>query len=216
MREKCERCNNISTNEVFINGKLVSLCKKCYELHIKSKPKFFLVRHIEGRKNFWIDTNNGQAFEECNIPYNTAKHGLCQTLKRKVLKKVVDDGSHPLVFKAKETTTPKLTKRRITVPFRDDYGRKNSWTFEPYDIMEVIKGLEKDMSDRELCIRVCAPREAIKKLRYKLIGKLLEKIKEETKEKKEKPKKKIVKIAGGDKNGKPNKYPKTRGINYIE
>lgn len=146
----------------------------------------FLVKHTEGRKQFWTEITNGERFERCNLPYSQCKHGLCQILKRKVLKKVINDNFEPLVFKAIKPESPVFHKKTVTEPFIDGYGMRSSWTFTPYEISDVIKGLEKDMNDRELCIKVCAPRDAVKKLRYKLEAGLIEKLLGKNKERKTK------------------------------
>ena len=107
-------------------------------------------------------------------------------MKRKVLKKVVNDKFEPLVFKAIKAESPVFHKKTVTESFTDAYGRRSSWTFSPYEISEVIDGLEEDLNDRELCIKVCAPREAVKKLRYKLEAGLIEKLLGKNKEEKTK------------------------------
>lgn len=135
----------------------------------------FLVKHIENKKSFWIDINNGQQFEPCNIPYNLCKHGLCETLKRKVLKKIVNDNFPPLVFKAVDSENPILPKKTVSISYKDENKGTSTWTFTPYEISEVIAGLEEDLSDSKLCILVCCPRDVVKKLRHKLEGGLMEK-----------------------------------------
>lgn len=62
----------------------------------------FLVKCIEDKKVYWIDLDTGQQFEKCNVPYKQCKHGLCKILKRKVLKKSIDDSFEPLVFMEKQ------------------------------------------------------------------------------------------------------------------
>lgn len=139
----------------------------------------FLVKCIENERNYWIDISTGQQFEKCNVPYNLARHGLCKTLNRKVLKKIINDGFEPLVFMSIEKTNPKLPQKGISFPYRTEDKAKATWFFAPYGIMEAIKGLEEDMSDRELSIMLFAPRNVVKELRYKLEGGLIEKIMKE-------------------------------------
>jgi len=136
----------------------------------------FLVKHTENKSNHWIDISTGQKFEKCNVPYSRCQHGLCEVLRRKVLKKVVNDGFEPLVFMSIEKTIPKLPKKGISFPYRNEDGLKSTWTFTPYEIMEAIEGLNEDLSDRELAILLFAPRDVVKKLRYKLEGGYIEKI----------------------------------------
>ena len=139
----------------------------------------FLIKCIEDKKIFWQDLENGQQFEKCNVPWKIAKHGLCQTLERKVLKKVENDGFEPLVFKAIRKKNPKLPKKGASFTYKNEDGLNATWTFTPYEIMTAIKGLNDDLNDRELCIKLFAPRDVVKKLRYKLTGGLIEKIEKE-------------------------------------
>ena len=124
----------------------------------------FLVKNGE---DSWIDITSGDIYEKCGVPYNQAKEGLCEILGKKVLKKEIKDGFQPYLFKAVDTPI-KLPKNKISVPFRDINGKKTMWTFDKLDILEVIQGMEEELNDRELCIRVCASRDAIKKLRDRL------------------------------------------------
>ena len=110
-------------------------------------------------------------------------------MDRTLIKKVINDNFEPLVFKAIKPESPVFHKKTVTEPFIDGYGMRSSWTFTPYEISRVIAGLEKDMNDRELSIKVCAPREAVKKLRYKLEAGLIEKLLGKNNEQKAKRKK---------------------------
>ena len=171
----------------------------------------FLVRCIENKSNHYIDLSNGQEFEKCDVPYKMANHGLCGILKRKVLKKLVNDSFEPLVFKSINTITPKLPKKGISLPYKNEDGLKSTWNFTPFEIMESIKGLNDDLNDRELAIMLFCPRDVVKKLRFKLTGGLIEKIMNEI---------------GGDINGNrkrrtkirvttSNRTPYVRGISTI-
>ena len=132
----------------------------------------FLVKNGE---DSWIDITSGDIYEKCGVPYTQAEEGLCEILGKKVLKKKIKDGFEPYLFKARDVPR-KLPKNRITVPFKDANGKKTSWTFDKLDILEVIEGIEKELNDRELCIRVCAPRDAVKKLKDRLSGNEIDKI----------------------------------------
>ena len=147
----------------------------------------FLVKCTENKKNIWIDVDNGQQFEKCNVPYKQCKHGLCAILKRKVLKKNVDDGSEHLVFMSVEKMNPQLPKKGISFQYKNEDGLNATWNFTPYEITIAIKCLNEDRNDRELAVKLFAPRDVVKKLRYKLTGGLIEKIEKEL---------------GGDINGK--------------
>lgn len=157
----------------------------------------FLVKCIEDKKVFWIDLDNGQKFEKCNVPYKTANHGLCQILQRKVLKKTIPDNFEPLVFKALKKKTPKLPKKGTSLTYKNEDGLSATWNFTPYEVMQAIKGLNDDLNDRELCVKLFAPRDVIKKLRYKLTGGLIEKIEKEI---------------GGGTNGRKKRRTKVRTI----
>ena len=166
----------------------------------------FLVKCTEDKKGIWQDLDNGQKFEKCSVPWKIAKHGLCETLQRKVLKKVENDGFEPLVFKAKRKKNPKLPKKDVSFTYKNEDGKKSTWTFTPYEIMTAIKGLNDDLNDRELCVKLFCPRDVAKKLRYKLTGGLAEKIEREI---------------GGDKSGKRKRRTKVRvatssGITHIK
>ena len=150
----------------------------------------FLVKCIEDKKIHWVDLDNGQKFEKCSVPWKIAKHGLCETLQRKVLKKVENDSFEPLVFKSIKKKNPKLPKKGVSFTYKNDNGLSVTWNFTPYEVMEAIKGLNDDLNDRELCVKLFAPRDVVKKLRYKLTGGLIEKIEKEI---------------GGDKSGKRTK-----------
>ena len=143
----------------------------------------FLVRCIENKNNFWIDLNNGQQFEKCKIPYTMAKHGLCGTLNRKVLKKTTNDGFEPLVFMSVEKINPKLPKKGISFPYKNDDGARVTWTLISYEIIQAIgemeEGWDDKTMDKKICIKLFCPREVAKKLRYKLEGGLIEKIEKE-------------------------------------
>lgn len=139
----------------------------------------FLVKCIENKTNHWIDINSGQQFERCNVPYNLCEHGLCATLNKKVLKKTIPDNFEPLVLMSIEKTSPKFPKKDISFSYMNEDGMKSTWTFTPYEIMEAIEGLNEDMNDRELAVMLFAPRDVVKKLRYKLTGGLIEKIMKE-------------------------------------
>ena len=127
----------------------------------------FLVRYIEGKDSSWIDITSGEQFEVCNVPYNLAKHGLCATLGKKVIKKIVDDGFQPLVFmsKGKQEELPK----RIRAEFLDIYKHKQYWQFEPHEVFEIQRGIDEGLSVSEIARRVSAPEEAVRKATYKLI-----------------------------------------------
>ena len=147
----------------------------------------FLVKCTENKKNTWIDLDTEQQFEKCDVPYKMAHHGLCQILKRKVLKKNVDDGSKYKVFMSVEKANPQLPKKGISFPYKNEDGLNATWNFTPYEITIAIKCLNEDRNDRELAVKLFAPRDVVKKLRYKLEGGLTEKIEKEL---------------GGDINGK--------------
>ena len=155
----------------------------------------FLVKCIENKNIYWQDLDNGQQFEKCNVPYKTANHGLCQILKRKVLKKTINDNFEPLLFKSIKKTNPKIPKKGISFPYKNEEGLNATWNFTPFEIITAIKGLNEDLNDRELCIKLFAPRDVIKKLRYKLTGGLIEKIEKEL---------------GGDIDGKRKRRTKIR------
>ena len=135
----------------------------------------FLVKYKSEKEEYWIDINNGERFVECDVPWKIAKHGLCKILKRKVIKKIADDGFPPLVFKSMNPESPKFPNKRVSVPFRDADGKKSTWIFEPYEISEAIKGIQEGLNDKKLCIKVGCPHEAATKLRSKLEGGLMEK-----------------------------------------
>ena len=139
----------------------------------------FLIKYVEDKKIFWQDLDSGQQFEKCSVPWKIAKHGLCETLQRKVLKKVENDGFEPLVFKAVKKRNPKLPKKGVSFTYKNEDGLNATWNFTPFEIMTAIKGLNDDLNDRELCIKLFAPRDVVKKLRYKLTGGLIEKIEKE-------------------------------------
>ena len=144
-------------------------------METQNESKYFLVK----QENIWIDISTGQEFEKCNVPYKQCKHGLCQILKRRVLKKIVNDGSKHLVFMSTEKKNPKLPKKDVSFTYKNEDGKKSTWIFTPYEIMRAIKGLNDDLNDRELCVMLFAPRDVVKKLRYKLTGGLIEKIEKE-------------------------------------
>ena len=84
---------------------------------------------------------------------------------------------------------------KVAIPYRNEDGKKSTWNFSFYEITEAIEGLNDDLNDRELCVKLFCPRDVAKKLRYKLTGGLAEKIEREI---------------GGDKSGKRKRRTKVR------
>ena len=142
--------------------------------------KRFLVKHKGHVNTYWIDINSGRKFERLKgIPYEEAQHGLCETLGKLVLKKVVDDGSECMIFIAKDKVFKEPYQRRITVQYKEkirnvQFLRK--WTFEPYELSETVKYIDEDKNDKEISLIIGTPKDAIKVLRSKLTDFLFDKI----------------------------------------
>lgn len=99
--------------------------------------------------------------------------------------------------------TTELMKRKFTVPFIDGYKKRNTWTFStPIEIKELIRGINNDLSDKELCICLGCPREAVKNVRKKVLAEM------ETIERK-------LERLGGDEYGRGNKTVAIGRVSHI-
>ena len=127
---------------------------------------------VKENKEF-VDLSDGTMYKPFTlVPYEQAKHGLCQEMGKPVLKKVVDDGFNPLLFIAKKNQ--KDLPKRIRAEYTDNNKRRQQWLFEPYEVAELKKGLDEGLSERQIAIRIFAPQEAVEKATFKLVNSLKE------------------------------------------
>jgi len=133
---------------------------------ITNNYQVYLVKKINGRDVTWINITNGTEFEKFDIPYEDAVHGLCSQTGKIVLKKRINDGFEPLVLISKEPPAEDRYKaiKPITVEFHDAYKHLTKWTFETFEIREILKGIDEEQNEHELAIRVGSNEEAITKL----------------------------------------------------
>ena len=129
----------------------------------------FLVKENKG----YVDLSDGSAYKPFTlVPYEKAKHGLCQEMGKLVLKKIANDGFTPLMFIVKKN--PKDLPKRIRAEYTDANKRRQQWVFEPYEVAELKKGLDKGLSDRQIGVMIFAPQEAVTKACFKLANSLKE------------------------------------------
>ena len=139
----------------------------------KTPQPFFVPVRENGKVIYYVDVNDGgREYKKLNVPFKIVDHGLCKPNqpayklkeKRIVLRAVEPIISAPII-------------KPITVGFLDGDKKKSSWTFEANEVREAVKVRYNDeLSDREIAIRVCAPREAVIHLFRKLKDKDIEKI----------------------------------------
>ena len=121
----------------------------------------------------FVDLSDGAAYKPFTlVPYEQAKHGLCQEMGKPVLKKIADDGFNPLMFIAKKN--PKDLPKRIRAEHMDANKRRQWWVFEPYEVAELKKGLDEGLSERQISIKIFAPQGAVEKATFKLVSTLKE------------------------------------------
>ena len=122
---------------------------------------------VKENKQF-VDLSDGTAYKQFTlVPYEKAKHGLCQEMGKPVLKKIANDGFNPLMFIAKKN--PKDLPKRIRAEYMDANKRRQWWVFEPYEVAELKKGLDEGLSERKIGVRIFAPEEAVLKASFKLL-----------------------------------------------
>jgi len=145
---------------------------------ITNNYQLYLVKKIEAEKITWINIFNGEEFDKLDIPYKDAVHGLCSEKGKIVLKKIINDGFEPLVVVSKEPQSEVQYKmiKPITVKFHDADKHLTKWTFETFEILEVLKGVGEGQNEQELAIRVGTNVEAILNLIEALDRKRLLKI----------------------------------------
>lgn len=140
--------------------------KKGWEIKNRKKMNHNLIPVKEGNKILYYgDTCSRHTFIESDIPYNEAKHGLCQKLSRLVL---VNRGYPKKVFVSREDLQEieKQKHRPINVPFQDRNKNKKTWTFESNEI-SVAKELLKTKNDnpaKTISITLGCPREVAEHL----------------------------------------------------
>ena len=159
-----------------------------------------MINHFLVKKDKeYVDLSNGTAYKQFTlVPYEKAKHGLCEEMGKPVLKKIADDGFNPLLFIAKKN--PKDLPKRIRAEFMDANKHRQWWVFEPYEVAEIKKGLDEGLSERQIGVQVCAPEEAVEKATFKLVNSLKELKRNRIKRKVKKGKKtkkgsKVVKVS---------------------
>ena len=154
----------------------------------------------------YVNLSDGTKYKPFTlVPYEKAKHGLCEEFGKPVLKKIADDGFNPLLFIAKKN--PKDLPKRIRAEYTDNNKRRQQWTFEPYEVAELKKGLDEGLTERQIAIRVFAPEEAVTKASFKLLDSIKKlrrnRVKRSVQKRgKTKKKGKISKIAKQRKGGK--------------
>jgi hypothetical protein len=141
--------------------------RETHTIPSRDVAKPFLVRVIMGRSNHWVDIETGTIYEESDISYEHAHHGLCEQYGRPVLK---NDGFPPLVFIAKEKPKPFGYSRSIKVPFMNADKQRSTWEFSPYELEEVSSGLKEGLTVKQIATRVCAPLEAVETVIEKNLG----------------------------------------------
>lgn len=142
------------------------------KIHIKQEiyPIFTSLKK-KRKPTDWIDINTGKIYKELDIDFDQAQHGLCEKLKKPVWKHfgkrivLVDISKRTRI----NTTDEELAKKPFTFHFKDASGKLIKYTLEtPLEIKEFLKGMDEDDSNRELCIRISAPRELIKKIKIRV------------------------------------------------
>ncbi|MCK4258075.1 MAG: hypothetical protein KAX49_03805 [Halanaerobiales bacterium] len=121
--------------------------------------KHFLVKE----KNGYIDLLDGITYREfVEKPYSACKHGFCEKYGALVLKNIIKSKNKPNVFimidKEYEQHKP------IKIKYHDDKKKIKVWEFSSFEINELIIGMEEGLSNKQLAIRVCCPRECVNKL----------------------------------------------------
>jgi len=129
----------------------------------------FLVR----RDKEYVDLSNGATYKPFTlVPYEQAKHGLCEEFGKPILKKVIDDSFNPLIFIAKKN--PKTLPKRIRTQYVDANKLRKWWLFEPYEVAELKRGLDEGLNEGQIAKRIFAPEEAVEKATFKLVNSLKE------------------------------------------
>ena len=124
----------------------------------------FLVK----KEKEYVDLSDGTMFKPFTlVPYEKAKHGVCQEMGKPVLKKIANDGFNPLMYIAKKN--PKDLPKRIRAEYTDANKRRQQWLFEPYEVAELKKGLDDGLSERQIGVKIFAPEEAVTKASFKLL-----------------------------------------------
>lgn len=130
-----------------------------------SKPFFVKKTVLDGRKKVitWLDIATGIEYNELDIPFENAQHGLCEKFggpvfklfqKRMVLAPINGEERRAALAKLKP----------VTVYSHDNHKHRVKWTFEPLAIYEALKGIDEGLDEMQLATRVGAPLEAIKNL----------------------------------------------------
>ena len=129
-----------------------------------------LVRVITEHSQHWVDINSGTIYNPVDIPWENAWHGLCERFGRPVIKKRLNDGFPPLVWVARAKPKPFRYDKEIKVKFTDADKKVAVWDFSPYELEEILRGLEAGQTPREIAVRVGALLEAVEKVIEKIGG----------------------------------------------
>lgn len=113
----------------------------------------------------WIDTITGIEYEELNISFDKAQHGLCEELGKPVYKLLSKRlGLVPVSPDYEQRIAALKQLHIITVDTHDTHNHRVKWEFEPLSLYEVLKGIEENRSESDLATFTGSPVEAVRNL----------------------------------------------------
>lgn len=149
------------TSRIENNINLVTETRMIIDPPPKPVPAEIKLNHflIKSGKTF-IDISNGRLFKEYKEKtYSLCTHGLCKKLNTLAIKNIVKKSHNPSVFYAIENK-PKENKS-VRIKYQNENKKQQVWEFDSQEINECIKGIDEGINNRQMAVRLFAPRETI-------------------------------------------------------